>query len=276
MNVAWWCAAVPGAAWSWSFQAYPGIWLFQLSILAAWWLGLRRLGPRHVAPGETIATRRERAAFLGGWALLWIALDWPLGPLAAGYLMVAHMAQYVLLIWFVGPLLEVGTPPWMRRRMRALRGPIGALVRRPFLAFAFFNIVLVVTHVPLVTDTLKPLQLGSMAIDVLWIASAYFFWLSTSPEGSEQSVEVAYGRRFIAVVGIKVLPILLGAFYVLAEFPIYRTFELAVRLFDMSAREDQVLGGWLMWAGTTPLLIWRVGSAWFRWWELEQRRAGSV
>lgn len=274
MNVTWWCAAQTGP-WTWAPQAYPGIWLFQLGLLGLYVWALLRVGPSRVAPGEPVATRAQVGWFLLGWVLLWITLDWPLGPLAAGYLLSAHMVQYVLIIWFAAPLLESGLPSWMRSDLLASRAlaPLGWIAARPFRAFLLFNVVLVLTHVPYVADTLKPLQFGSMAIDLLWVGSAFLFWLSTSPAREPQRPEVAYGRQFLYVMGIKVIPILLGAFLVLADFPLYRTFELAARAIeDVPALNDQVFAGWLMWMGTTPLLIYRLARAFFTWHALEESR----
>lgn len=280
MNVAWWCSAQTGP-WSWAPQAYPGIWLFMALLLGAWLWAVRRAGPRRVAPDEPPVTRARAGWFLLGWALLWATLDWPLGTLAAGYLLTAHMLQYAVIVFLVGPLLESGIPVWMRRAALAPRAlaPLRRLVRRPFAAFMLLNVVLVGTHVPAVTDALKPLQFGSMAIDLLWVGSALLFWLATSPEpaGAARGTDALYGRRFLYVVGVKVLPIFLGAFFVLADFPLYRTYELAPRAVEgLTAHGDQVLAGWLMWVGTTPLVLYRLGAAFFAWYQLEARRAGEV
>lgn len=280
MNVTWWCSAQTGP-WTWAPQAYPGIWLFVALGLGAWLWAVRRAGPRHAAPGEPAVTRAQAAGFLLGWALLWATLDWPLGPLAAGYLLSAHILQYAVIVFLVGPLLEAGIPPWMRRAALAPRAlaPLRRAVERPFAAFLLLNGVLVVTHVPLVTDALKPLQFGSMAIDLLWVGSALLFWLATSPDAEEgrDRLDALYGRRFLYVAGVKVLPIFLGAFFVLADFPLYRTYELAPRALEgLTAHGDQVLAGWLMWVGTTPLLLYRLGAAFFTWHHLEERRAGQL
>lgn len=266
MNVQWWCAA-SDQPWSWSPQAYPGIWLFVVAVALAYALAARRT---HDTP-----TRGQWAWFGVGWVLLWLALDWPLGPLGAGYLLSAHMLQYVLLIWFVTPLLVSSLSPAMRARLARTPG-LAWWLERPFRSFLLFNTVLVVTHIPLVADTLKPLQFGSMAIDLVWFASAFLFWLAIAPDpqAGPERVDANYGSHFLYVMGIKILPILLGALLVLAEFPLYATFELAARVVEgLPARNDQVLAGWLMWMGTTPILVYRLGAAFFTWHAIEEQRA---
>lgn len=273
MNVSWWCSA-GGGAWSWTPRAYPGIWLVALSIAGGYLLALRRRRSR-VGPDETVATRRQIASFLGGVAALWIVLDWPIGALGAGYLLSAHMFTYVVVIFVVGPLMEKGMPGWMREGLFAPRAmtPFRVVVQRPALAFLFFNVVLVGTHVPPVVDELKPLQAGAMLMDLLWLISTLLFWLSTTPEDASGRTEVIYGRRILYILGVKLTPILLGAVLVLSEFPLYRTYEMAPRVMSLSAMGDQVLAGWIMWMGATPLLIWRLGEAFFAWYNLENQRS---
>lgn len=270
MNVRWWCSAQPGSAWTWEPQAYPGIWLF-VALVAVAYLLLLRSTPSSPGGGQ-------RAAFAGGLALLWLTLDWPLGALAAGYLLTAHMLQYVLLSLVVAPALLAGVPAPLR--VRALGAPTMApvrwLVRRPIAAFGLFNAVLVVTHIPLVADTLKPLQLGSMAMDVVWLGTALLFWWSLTSDGEEAGPEAIYGRRMLFLLGTKILPIAIGALFVFSEFPIYATYELAARAVEgLGAKGDQTIAGWLMWMGATPLLVMHLAVTFFTWHELEARGAAG-
>jgi cytochrome c oxidase assembly factor CtaG len=261
VNVTWWCSARTGAAWDWTPQAFPGIWLFVAAVLVAYLVAVRRGG----------ATRGEIAFFLSGWLLLWGVLDWPVGALAAGWLLTAHMGQYVVISLVIVPLLENGMPDWMHRRLLAARGMGWArwFARRPFASFLLFNGVMIGTHLPIVTDVLKPLQFGNLLVDLSWIGAAACFWWSVRPGLERASVEAAYGKRLLYVAGVKVMPIFLGAFFVFADFPLYRTYELATRALPLSAADDQTIAGWLVWMGATPILLFRLGSAFFTWYELE-------
>ena len=91
----WWGSA-QGLAWSWTWRPYVGVWIL-VGLLVAWYVRLaRRSGG--VTPGR-------RWVFAGGVASLWIALDWPLGALAAGYLASVHMVQFLLVALIAPPLL---------------------------------------------------------------------------------------------------------------------------------------------------------------------------
>ncbi len=272
-RVQWWCAATDGP-WTWEFQAYPGIWLLVGAILGAYLWALRQ----RRSEAEPPASRSQLFCFLSGLVLLWLVLDWPTGALAAGYLLTAHMLQFLMITFVIAPVLDAGMPDWMYRRLVEARGMgwLRFFVRRPVRAFVFFNAVLVLTHLPAIGDMLKPLWWGSMAIDLAWILSSMVFWWAVRPMGDREALAAGYGRRFLYLAGIKVPPIFLGVFFVNAEFPLFATYELANRVWGLSALDDQILAGVVMWMGTTPFLLYRLGAAWFAWAALETRDPGSA
>jgi putative membrane protein len=278
VNVAWWCSAQQ-LSWSWAPQYYPGIWVVMLALLVGYVYVVRRIGPSKVAAEEPVVTGGQATSFVAGYVLLWLATDWPIGALGAGYLLTAHMIQYVAYSLVVAPLLLRGTPPWMRELVLNApgMGPLRALTERPFLAFVGFNVVLAVTHLPFVADTLKPLQFGQMLMDILWLVTALAFWTAIDSFDEEEDHSLAHGKSLLYIIGLTVLPTIPGAFFVFADFPIYTTYEFATRAFgDFSARDDQVLAGLVMWVGMMPFLMVRLALAFFTWSQAEGRRAGQI
>ncbi len=267
-RVSWWCAAGTGP-WTWEPQAYPGIWLFMALLGAAYLLGLRRAA-RHGTDG--VASIGQQTSFWIGYALLWLVLDWPLGTLAAGYLLSAHMTQYLLISLVIVPLLVGGLPPAAFRMLVASRAlaPIGWFLERPFASFVAFNGIMLATHVPIVADTLKPLQFGSMAMDLVWILGAFLFWGSLRTADAGERLTTMLGKRVLFIFAIKIPPVILGVFFVFASFPIFETYEFAARAVEMTPHADQVLAGLLVWMATSPIIVWRLGEAFFRWYQIEQ------
>jgi putative membrane protein len=248
--VTWWCVTIT-ETWTWSFRAYPGIWLSVAVLVVPYLVAMhRRSGPH---PRRS----RHTALFLAGVAVYWLATDWPLGTLGAGYLASAHMVQYLLYSLGAAPLILLGIPEWMARRVvgklriyRAVR-----LLSRPLAAGLIFNAVLLATHAPLTVDALRSNQFGSFALDATWLLAGLLLWMpiiSPMPELRPAS----YGTRMVYLfLAAQVIPMIPGGFLTFSQFPLYSTYELAPRIGGFSAAHDQALAGALMKVGGVPV-VW--------------------
>lgn len=123
--IRWWCSGQVAVPWDWTPRPYLGIWLVMAG-LAIGYLGMARRGGPVV---EERASRGQLAAFSIGWVLLWASTDWPIGTLAAGYLLTASMVQIVLYYYVVAPLFVYGIP--RRIRTRWLEGRYAAPLKAP-------------------------------------------------------------------------------------------------------------------------------------------------
>ena len=216
----WWCSA-SGRPWNWDPQYYPGVWLM-VAVLAIAFHSLSRRGR---------AMGGSRAAYWGGWTavgLVWQVLDWPLGPLAAGYLASAHAVQFVILALVAPPLLLVATRRPLIAALSQARGE-GLMLRvitQPVIAGVLFNVIAIATHVPAVVDTLMPSQAGAFIIDTLWLASGLVLWwpvIVPAPARLWFSVPVRMLYLFLAtLVHTGVAMVML-----VSEFPLYGIYELA-------------------------------------------------
>jgi putative membrane protein len=263
--VTWWCAATR-EPWTWVPRAYPGVWLFVavLSITAV--VVVRRSGIR--------PTGKQAGAFWGGVLAMWVATDWPIGALGAGYLASAHMLQYLIYTLIAAPLLLVGIPePLARRalaRVRAYRAY--RTLAHPVASALAANVILVATHAPFTVDTLRASQLGSFGMDVIWIASGLILWLPVCGPISE--ARLSYPIRCVYLfVAAGIIPMLPGGFMTFSDFPLYSTFELAPRVGSIEPLGDQRTAGALMKVGNVPL-IWPVIAVMFWRWAQEERVVG--
>ncbi len=240
----WWCSSENGA-WDWTWRPYVGVWLFILVMAIAYFLHLRRL--------DGSDRGRHAASFSSGLLVLWVALDWPLGPLGASYLASVHVLQFLLIALVAPPLLLAGLPPStfaaLHRRPRIL----GLLekVTQPLVAFFVFNIVMTVGHWPSVVDALMTSQLGSFALDIAWLASGVVFWWPiVAPVPARPRFSFLLKIGYLALNGLLIRPPALIMLY--AKFPVYALYELAPPIPGTSAIDDQQLAG----------VVMKVGSAW--------------
>jgi putative membrane protein len=260
VNVSLWCAS-SDQPWSWQWIAYPGVWLAVLIPVVAYLRAVRR------NRSET-TDRRTLLAFLAGMAVFWVASDWPVGTLGAGYLAWVHMSQYVLYVLVVAPLLLLGTPGWMAARILDrlhLRRVAKTLAGNLLASGILFNLVLVTTHSPMAVDTLRASQLGSFVMDILWLVSGLVLWLPILGPLAEHRVRSAPAKMVYLFVAAGVVAILPASFLTFARFPLYSTYELAPRIGTMTAVEDQQLAGIVMKLGMIPVVWGTLAVMFFRW-----------
>jgi len=259
-GIQWWCSAST-AAWTWTWQAYPGVWLL-IAALAAGYLVVTRSG------GAECSDRRW---YLTGLLVLWLALDWPIGALGAGYLAAVHMVQYLMIAIIAPPLLLKGVPlPLLRRIEGSPAERVLRVATNPLVALGLFNAVLIFTHLPGTVDTWMSTQVGSFGIDMMWLVGGLIFWwpvVLSVPERRWFGYPMKMGYLFVAMVA-NTLPF---AFLTYAELPFYGIYELSPPVPGLSAREDQQIAGILMKVGGGAIMWTVITILFFRWYSSEER-----
>lgn len=261
-----WCSTIE-VPWSWEFRAYPGIWAAMVLATVPYVVAMRR---REGANPDAASKMRF---YLAGMLALWVATDWPLGLLGASYLASAHMAQYLLYTLVAAPLILLGIPEWMARRVlgRLRLYRVASRLSRPLAAGVVFNLALVFTHSPWAVDTLRASQVGSFAMDVIWLLSGLVLWLpivSPLPEMTRHPYPVKMAYLFLAAGVVPAIP---GGFLTFASFPLYSTYELAPRVHGLAADTDQQIAGLVMKLGGIPIIWGTMLAMMIRW--MEQPKA---
>ncbi len=243
----WWCSA-SGAAWTWDPRPYVGAWMVAALLLAALW--------RSGAFRRTRPTARRAAAAIAPVVIL-LATDWPLAALGAGYMVTAQMIRQVLIVLVASPLLLFGAPPswgaWIGRsetRRRVLRR-----LSHPLLALVVADGILIILNTPPVVDTMIGTQVGSFAVDGIWLVAGLILWYPVqAPEGL--TTRLSGLAQTVYLIAVSVAPLPIAFFMTWSRFPLFSTFELAPRVFaDFDAQTDQevaaavlqVLGGLIIW-----------------------------
>lgn len=267
----WWCSA-QGVAWSWEWQAYPGVWLFILAV-ALLYTRLRRVAE---GSGGAAAARGRPVVYGLGVLALWLALDWPIGALGGGYLASAHMVQFLLIAYVAAPLLLLGVPRGVFHALdRSAVGPAVRTLTHPMIALLGFNLIVAVTHLPAPTDALMVSQLGSFLIDAVWIAAGLLFWWPVcAPAPSRPWLQAPVRVGYLALQAILGTPVF--AYLAFAEFPLYAVYELAPRVHGISARADQQAAGMIMKVIGMPILMIATAILFLRWASGEERAEASA
>jgi putative membrane protein len=255
LAVTWWCHTIK-APWSWTPRFYVGVWLVVGALALAYGLAFRH---RSQSVGLTAADRRAAVWFACGLAVFWIATDWPVATLGGAYLLSVHVLIYMLYTFAAAPMMLIGTPRWMAERIiTSLHAwSIFRALTRPWVAALQLNIILVISHLPPVVDTLRSNQAGSFLLDAAWMVSALLAWCPVaSPFRGDRIRQPLYMCAYL-FIAFQLFPMLPGSLITFATLPIYRVYELAPRLGSWTPQNDQQLAGALMAIGATPV-IWTI------------------
>lgn len=265
--MSWWCSALE-EPWTWTPRPYLGVWILcGLFIGLYWWMAKQH---RAANPDEPIP-RRKLWQYAGGVFALWVASDWPVGTLGASYLSSVHMLQYMLYTLAAAPMLMLGTPEWMARKVvSTLRlEKVWFVLTRPVIAGVLANVVLIVTHAPFSVDPLRSSQLGSFVLDMIWLISGMIMWAPLINPIRGERMESPPLKIVYIFCAAALLPMIPGGFIAFSPQPLYSTYELAPRVW-LSALHDQQFAGVLMKVGNVPL-IWTVMAViWFRWFDSDR------
>jgi len=260
--VTWWCAAT-SLPWSWAWRPYPGVWLFVAGLA----LTFLRFG----LPADRALRRRAIGWFVPGLLIVWAALDWPIGTLGGGYLASIHSLQYVMLALAAPPFLLLGLAPSVTEQLAS--GGLGRGARmaaHPVTGLVVHNLIVLVTHFAGVVDAAMASQVGSLLIDLAWIAAGLsLWWPAIAPPGTNRlTPPLRMGYLFLQTIP-SMFP---AAFLTFADYPLYRLYELAPRSFDLlTPAYDQQLAGLIMKVIGDPIVWAGIAVIYFRWASAERR-----
>jgi putative membrane protein len=254
-------------AWTWEWRAYPGVWLLVVAMALAY-------RHAHRALPEERPPRGRVGSAIAGIACVWLLLDWPIGPLGAGYLASVHMGQFLGLAFVAPPLLLFGLPRgWEAARPGRGRALV-ARVTRPLTAIVVFNAIVFVTHLPPVVDGLMVTQAGSFVFDLAWLAGGIVFWWPVVRRWPPPAL--GGGARMGYVVAGMGAHMGLGMLFALVPFALYGVYELAPPVGAVTAVDDQQRAGGLMLFGDVVVGLVALAFLVHAWQREERERLAAL
>jgi putative membrane protein len=256
------------------WHLHTDVWVLLAVAALAWTMAVRLEQRRRVETGDLqpAVTRRQVLCFASGLVALFVASDWPVHDLAEGYLYSVHMVQHMLVTFVAAPLLLLGTPAWLFRRL--LPGRAMAVLRwvaRPVPNLIQFNAILVLSHWPFwVNATLRNHPLHFLA-HALLLASALVMWLViVSPVEEVPRARPPVQMLYLFLQSI--LPTVPASFLTFGSKPLYSFYETVPRLYGWSALSDQQVAGLIMKIGGGFFLYGVIAVIFFRWYADEERK----
>lgn len=254
----------------WAWHAHPQTWFVMTLAAGSYWYAVSRIGPMVVEPGEEVVTRRQVLCFTAGVVLLWAFADWPIHDISERYLYSVHMLQHMVFTFFAPPLLLLGIPDWLTRRILQPRAMSWAVkhLARPLIAAIIFNTGVALTHWPALVNFGLRHDNWHFVIHLGMFATAMLMWfpvVNRLPEYPQLSPPGKMVYLFLQSL-VPNVPI---AFLTLATSPVYSFYAHVPRPFGGNAVLDQQTAGAIMKVGGTTFLWGLILVIFFKWYSVE-------
>jgi len=257
---------VPFPAW----QPHPEVWLLVATFAVGYALAINRLGPRLAPTGTPVVTRFQVASFSAGILALWVASDWPIHDIAERYLFSVHMVQHVTYSIIAAPLLLIGTPAWLARWLLSPRWLLATVryLSRLVPATIVFNLVVIVTHTPVVVNAALEHALLHFAVHTVIFVSSLIVWMPLLSPLPEVPRLPPLGRMLFLFLQ-SVVPTVPASFLTFGAHPLYSFYDHVPRLWSVSALSDMQVAGVVMKIGVGLTLWIVIAIVFFRWYNAE-------
>ena len=242
------------------------VWLAMLALGAGYVAALRYWGPAHATPERPAATRAQKLLFAAGLGVMWLGADWPIHDISEDFLFSIHMTQHTLFSLVAPPLMLLGTPSWVFRRLFRPK-PVAAIVRfftKPFIALILFNGVILVTHWPELVDLSLRYEAVHFVVHLVLVLTSFAMWwpvIGPLPEMGSMSAPAKMLYLFLQ----SILPTVPASFLTFASTPIYEFYAEVPRLWGLDVVTDQRIAGLIMKLGGGLLLWLAIAILFFRW-----------
>lgn len=250
--------------WEWRFE----ILIILVPLTALYTVGWRRLRGKRGRQSK-LATFARLAAYWLGMAVLVTALMSPIDALG-GQLFFMHMIQHLLTMMVAAPLLLLanpfpfmlwGLPPGARRAVAGQFAPRARFrraltaVTQPFIIWFLFIFVYLGWHDPdfynlaLTHDWVHDLQ------HISFFTVAMLFWWIVIGAGPRLHANFPIWGRMAFVVTAIPPNAIAGAVIAFSPTVIYTYYESIPRIFGLTALQDQMYGGIIMWVPGSMMLL---------------------
>ena len=215
---------------------------------------------------RTSSFSSQKASFIAGMVVLFVALGPPLDDWSDHYLLLAHMVQHLLLIMLAAPLLLYGTPAWVLEPLTRNRitNTIGYWLTRPVMAYLVANAVFVLWHVPLFFEmALRSLPVHGFEHATMLGTALLAWWPILGP--LPQWPRLALPLHSLYYFAMTLPGTAVGAFITFADPGLYAPYDTARRIFGIDLATDQQAAGLLMWVALGTVYLLLITVSFFRW-----------
>lgn len=180
---------------------------------------------RHRFKDSEQISNKQRTFFLVSMILFYLVKGSPV-DLLSHLMLSAHMTQMAILYLVIPPILLMGMPAWVLRKIINLPvvKPVFRFISKPLIALLFFNVLFSLYHIPVVFDTIKVDMLyHTTYMTVMFVGAFIMWWPLVNPLPEEQRLSGIKKIGYIMADGMLLTPAC--ALIIFADQPLYATYS---------------------------------------------------
>ncbi len=180
---------------------------------------------RHRFEGTEPLGRKQLVLFLTSMVLLYILKGSPV-DLLGHILFSMHMVQMALLLLLVAPLLILGIPNWMWKKVFDIKivDRIISLLTKPIISMILFVGMFSVYHIPIILDNVKlSAPLHTIFTITLFISALFFWWPVVNTLKGQPQLHGLKKIGYIILSAIFITPAC--ALIIFVDIPVYETYQ---------------------------------------------------
>jgi len=219
-----------------------------------------------IIKGRGEVKRFQALCFGGGIALGLLVSSGPVERLSLQRSFLIYVFQQFVLVMVVAPLLLSGVPGWMLSRVVKVKWLIGPwrLLTNPVVAFAVFASIFALVHLPTICDHICHIHAYYYSVRVLLlVAGVILWWPLLSPV--TECPRLSYPVRILYLFLLMIPMTAVAAPIALSRQVFYDFYLPTPHPFGLTAVDDQILGGLLMWVGQGLYLLVCATVVFARW-----------
>jgi putative membrane protein len=236
-------------------------------ICVFYWWAFTQLGPKQVAAGEAVYSRRNLQWVVAGVLFIFVWSYWPLHDISEKYLFMVHMVQHSIFTMVAPICFLLGAPRWMWRWvMNSKLGPFVKFGSKPLLALLIFNALIAGTHFPAIVERSLHNELFHFVVHAVLFSAATLMWIPVV--NREKGLPIfKKPTKMVYLFAQSIVPTVPASFLTFSTSAMYPTYGKAPRMISgLDALGDQQIAAAIMKLGVGSLLWAIVGYMFFTWW----------
>ncbi|WP_226681095.1 cytochrome c oxidase assembly factor CtaG [Sutcliffiella horikoshii] len=180
---------------------------------------------RHRFKDSEEISNKQRVLFLISMILFYLVKGSPV-DLLSHLMLSAHMTQMAILYLVIPPILLMGMPAWVLRKIINLPvvKPVFRFFSKPLIALFVFNVLFSLYHIPVVFDTIKvDMVYHTTYTSVMFLGAFIMWWPLVNPLPEEQRLSGIKKIGYIMADGMLLTPAC--ALIIFADQPLYTTYS---------------------------------------------------